>query len=73
MEKRHLDRRIEQMAAEGTTFRTGVDVGIDVTADDLRAEFDAVARRRRHRRATCRSPGASSAGIHQAMEYLPYA
>ncbi|MEZ5204916.1 MAG: FAD-dependent oxidoreductase [Acidimicrobiales bacterium] len=39
MEKRHLDRRLEQMRAEGTEFRTGVDVGTDITADDLRSEF----------------------------------
>ena len=42
MEKRHLDRRLEQMEAEGTEFRTGVNVGVDVTAEQLRAEFDAV-------------------------------
>ena len=33
MEKRHLDRRLDQMRAEGTEFRAGVDVGVDITAD----------------------------------------
>ena len=42
MEKRHLDRRLDQMRAEGTEFRAGVNVGVDVTAAELRAEFDAV-------------------------------
>src|SRR5438132_7266292 len=42
MEKRILDRRLEQMGAEGTEFRTGVNVGVDMTAAQLRAEFDAV-------------------------------
>src|ERR1019366_7848200 len=44
MEKRHLDRRLDQMRAEGTEFRCGVEGGVDVTADELRAAFDAVAR-----------------------------
>src|SRR4051795_3672781 len=42
MEKRHIDRRLAQMEAEGTQFRAGVDVGIDITASQLRSEFDAV-------------------------------
>ena len=41
MEKRHLDRRLEQMEAEGTIFRTNVNVGVDVTADELRADMSA--------------------------------
>ncbi|MCB0970541.1 MAG: glutamate synthase subunit beta, partial [Acidimicrobiales bacterium] len=74
MEKRHLDRRLHQMEAEGTEFRTGVDVGTDVTADDLRAEFDAVVLAGGS--TTARDlpiPGRELAGIHQAMEYLPLA
>src|SRR5690348_9716466 len=39
MEKRHIDRRLAQMEAEGTVFRTGVNVGIDITAAQLRSEF----------------------------------
>jgi len=42
MEKRHIDRRLAQMEAEGTVFRAGVHVGVDITAAQLRAEFDAV-------------------------------
>ena len=42
MEKRHLDRRLDQMRAEGTEFRTSTNVGVDVTADELREQFDAI-------------------------------
>jgi glutamate synthase (NADPH) small chain len=42
MEKSVLDRRLEQMRAEGTEFRTGVDAGRDVTAEELRESYDAV-------------------------------
>jgi glutamate synthase (NADPH/NADH) small chain len=74
MEKRHIDRRLEQMAAEGTQFRTGVDVGVDVTAEQLRADFDAVVLTGG---ATdwrdLPIPGRELDGIHQAMEYLPWA
>lgn len=74
MEKRILDRRLDQMRAEGTEFRTGVNVGVDVTADDLRAEFDAVVLAGGATRARdLPIPGRELAGIHQAMEYLPLA
>ncbi len=68
MEKRHLDRRLDQMRAEGTRFVCGA----QVTASDLRTEFDAVvlaggARVPRD----LPVPGRSLGGIHQAMEYLP--
>jgi glutamate synthase (NADPH/NADH) small chain len=73
MEKRHLDRRIEQMEAEGTVFRTGVNVGVDVTGEQLQAEYDAVVLAGG---ATAWRdlpiPGREHAGIHQAMEYLPW-
>jgi glutamate synthase (NADPH/NADH) small chain len=42
MEKRHLDRRLSQMEAEGVKFRAGVEIGIDVTGMDLRQRYDAV-------------------------------
>jgi glutamate synthase (NADPH/NADH) small chain len=42
MEKRHLDRRLEQMEAEGVVFKPGVNVGIDLTAEQLMAGFDAI-------------------------------
>ena len=74
LEKRHLDRRLAQMRAEGTEFRCGVEAGADVTADELRSSFDAVvlcggARVPRD----LLLPGRSLDGIHQAMEYLPLA
>ena len=74
LEKRHLDRRLAQMRAEGTEFRCGVEAGVDVTADELRASFDAIvlcggARVPRD----LPLPGRSLDGIHQAMEYLPLA
>ncbi|MBB6172365.1 glutamate synthase (NADPH/NADH) small chain [Nocardiopsis mwathae] len=74
MEKRHVDRRIGQMAAEGTNFRTGVDVGVDVTVERLRSEHDAVLLAGG---ATAWRdlpvPGRELDGVHQAMEYLPLA
>lgn len=74
MEKRHIDRRLEQMRAEGTEFRTGVNVGVDITAAQLRSGFDAVVLAGG---ATARRdlpiPGRELEGIHQAMEYLPWA
>jgi glutamate synthase (NADPH) small chain len=42
MEKSHIDRRIAQMAAEGTRFRTNVEIGEDITWDALRDRYDAV-------------------------------
>ncbi|OBK96861.1 glutamate synthase [Mycobacterium sp. 1245499.0] len=73
MEKRVLDRRLDQMRAEGTEFRTGVNVGVDITAEQLRADFDAVVLAGG---ATAGRdlpiPGRELDGIHQAMEYLPW-
>jgi glutamate synthase (NADPH/NADH) small chain len=74
MEKRHLDRRLEQMAAEGTELRAGVDVGVDVTAEELRADFDAVVLAGGATVARdLPVPGRELSGTHQAMEYLPLA
>ena len=71
MEKAVLERRLEQMRAEGTEFRTGVDVGADVTVEQLREEYDAVLLAGG---ATLGRdlpvPGRELAGIHLAMEYL---
>ncbi|MEE1754602.1 glutamate synthase subunit beta [Streptomyces sp. SP18CS02] len=74
MEKRHLNRRIEQMRAEGTKFRTGADVGGDLDATELRRRHDAIviavgATRQRE----LPVPGRRLRGIHQAMEYLTLA
>jgi glutamate synthase (NADPH/NADH) small chain len=74
MEKRHLDRRLEQMRAEGTVFRTNANVGVNVSVDDLRAEFDAIVLAGG---ATAWRdlpiPGRELQGVHQAMEFLPLA
>jgi len=74
MEKRHIDRRLEQMEAEGTQFRPDVNVGVDIPAAELRSEFDAVvlaggATEGRE----LPIPGRELDGIHQAMEFLPWA
>ncbi len=74
MEKRHLDRRIEQMEAEGTEFRTNAAVGDGIDIDILLATNDAVV-------LACGAtasrdlaiPGRDLAGVYQAMEYLPLA
>ena len=74
MEKRHIDRRIEQMQAEGTEFRTNAIVGGNVDVEVLRATHDAIV-------LACGAtawrdlpvPGRELRGIYQAMEYLPIA
>jgi glutamate synthase (NADPH/NADH) small chain len=74
MEKSRLDRRLQQMRDEGTDFRASVDVGTDITADQLRAEYDAVVLAGG---ATAwrdlPAPGREVEGVYQAMEYLPWA
>ena len=71
LEKSVLDLRLGQLEAEGVQFRTGIDVGEDITVEELRAKFDAV----------CVSTGAGAArdldvpgrelaGIHLAMDFL---
>jgi len=72
MEKRHLDLRLAQMREEGTRFRTGVDVGVDITAEQLRKRYDAIvlaggATKPRD----LPVPGRELAGVHFAMDYLP--
>ena len=74
MEKKYLDRRIEQMREEGTEFRVNAAVGENVDIEVLVASHDAVV-------LACGStigrdlpvPGRELRGIHQAMEYLPFA
>ncbi len=72
MEKAVLDRRLAQMQAEGTIFRSGVDVGGELTGSRLRARFDAVVLAIG---ATVPRdlpvPGRELDGVHQAMDYLP--
>jgi glutamate synthase (NADPH/NADH) small chain len=71
MEKKRLDARLQQMQAEGTRFRAGVQIGIDITWDDLRSRYDAVVI------ATGATvprdlpiPGRDLLGVHFAMDYL---
>ncbi|MFZ4077824.1 MAG: glutamate synthase subunit beta [Microbacteriaceae bacterium] len=71
MEKKHLDRRLEQMSAEGTIFRTGVNIGVDITWEQLYERYDAVIV------ATgalvprdLSVPGRDLNGVHFAMDYL---
>ncbi|MEU2871459.1 glutamate synthase subunit beta [Streptomyces olivoreticuli] len=74
MEKRHINRRIEQMRAEGTKFRTEVEIGRDIDAAKLRGRYDAVVVAAGA--TTSRDlpvPGRELKGIHFAMEYLPVA
>lgn len=71
MDKALLDRRIGQMEAEGTAFECGVDVGVDLSVGELRANFDAVvlaigALWQRD----LDVPGRQLDGVHLAMEYL---
>lgn len=73
MEKSILDRRIAQMEAEGTRFRAGVDVGTEITGQQLRSRYDAIvlavgATKWRD----LDVPGRELGGIYQAMEYLPW-
>jgi glutamate synthase (NADPH/NADH) small chain len=72
MEKAVLDKRLDQMRREGTVFRAGINVGEDLTAEQLQDRYDAIvlavgATLPRDLGAT----GRKLDGIHQAMEYLP--
>src|SRR5665213_221736 len=72
LEKWVLDRRLDQMIAEGVEFRTGVNVGRTMSGDQLQKQFDAIllaggAEQPRDLPA----PGRELKGIHFAMEFLP--
>ena len=72
MEKVHVERRVAQMQAEGVVFHYGAHVGVNVAADKLLAEYDAVvltggAEKPRD----LPVPGRELKGIHFAMDYLP--
>jgi glutamate synthase (NADPH) small chain len=71
MEKKHVEARLAQMQAEGTRFRAGVEIGVDISWSDLKARYDAVII------ATGATvprdiaiPGRDLLGIHFAMDYL---
>jgi glutamate synthase (NADPH/NADH) small chain len=69
--KKIVDRRLEQLEREGVAFRVGVDVGVDVSVEELRGDFDAILLC-----LGCEQPrdlaveGRGLAGIHFAMEFL---
>jgi len=72
MEKIHVERRVVQMQAEGVVFHCGVHVGVDLPADKLLADYDAVvlaggAEKPRD----LPVPGRQLKGVHFAMEFLP--
>ena len=74
LEKHFIDRRVEQMEAEGTRFRTGKTIGVDISWEELRSRYDAVLV------ATGATvprdlsvPGRELTGIHFAMDYLSQA
>ncbi|MBL0161056.1 MAG: glutamate synthase subunit beta [Bryobacterales bacterium] len=72
MEKHHIDRRMEQMTAEGVTFKTSCHVGVDISVEALKKDFHAVllaggAEQPRD----LNIPGRELKGVHFAMEFLP--
>ena len=73
MEKSILDRRLDQMTKEGTRFRPGVNVGVELTGSQLRTKYDAIvlavgATQWRD----LNVPGRDLKGVYQAMEFLPW-
>jgi glutamate synthase (NADPH/NADH) small chain len=71
MEKLHIDRRIDQMSTEGVEFRTGVEVGRDVTLASLQERFDAVVMAGgAEQPRDLEIPGRTLDGIHFAMDFL---
>jgi glutamate synthase (NADPH/NADH) small chain len=71
LDKQLIDRRIEQLAQEGISFRTGLEVGKDAPADKLLGEFDAVCLAVGARRPKDLDvPGRRQEGVHYAMDLL---
>jgi glutamate synthase (NADPH/NADH) small chain len=71
IEKRVVERRVQQLVAEGVELRLGVDVGVDVDAEELRERFDAVVLAVGSRvPRDLPVPGRELDGVHFAMEYL---
>ena len=72
MEKNLIDRRADQMAAEGVTFHCGVHVGVDMTAAELEANHDAVLLTGGSEKPRdLPVEGRDLEGVHFAMEFLP--
>ena len=71
MEKWVIDRRLEQMKAEGVEFRTNVHVGVDIDGETLRRQYDAICLALGAEQAReLPVPGRELKGVHLAMEYL---
>ncbi len=71
MEKWVIDRRLEQMQAEGVQFKTGVHVGVDIDAETLRRQYDAICLAMGAEQAReLPVPGRELKGVHLAMDYL---
>ena len=72
MDKWLIDRRVEQMEAEGVVFRTEVEIGADISMGSLIEEFDAVAMTGgAEAPRDLEVPGRDLDGIHFAMDFLP--
>jgi glutamate synthase (NADPH) small chain len=71
IEKTVVERRVDQLAAEGVEMRPGIDVGVDVTVEELRADFDAVVLATGSRvPRDLPVEGRELDGVHYAMDYL---
>jgi glutamate synthase (NADPH/NADH) small chain len=72
MEKSLIDRRVAQMEAEGVAFRTGIEVGVDLSVQSLLDGFDAIAMTGgAEAPRDLEVPGRELDGIHFAMDFLP--
>jgi glutamate synthase (NADPH) small chain len=72
MEKKHVDRRVEQMEAEGVTFHYNVNVGVTVSARELADSHDAmILTGGAEKPRDLPIPGRDLAGVHFAMDFLP--
>ena len=72
LDKLHVQRRLDQLEAEGVVIRTGVEVGKDLPASELQAQFDAILLATGAQVARKLAvDGAELGGVHYAMGYLP--
>jgi len=73
MEKAILDRRLDQMSKEGTRFRPGINVGVELTGSQLRTKYDAIVLAMGATQwRDLNVPGRELKGVYQAMEFLPW-
>ena len=72
MEKHLIDRRVEQLEAEGVSFHLNTHVGVDITGDELQAKYDAVVLAGGSESPRdLPVPGRELEGVHFAMDFLP--